>query len=128
MEKLKFTLFILAVMFISSCNLCHAQELTASWYSVASLKQEGTWSYSHGKMANGQKFKDNGFTCATRLYPLGTRLCVSSSVNHKQVCVIVTDRIGRRFATQRIDLSKEAFSKISKLNKGIIKVTVRKES
>ena len=101
-----------------------SQEITASWYSVASLKQEGTWAYSKGRMANGKIFKDEGFTCATRLYPLGTTLIVTSNKNLQSVTVKVTDRIGKRFAKTRIDLSKIAFEKIANLNQGLIKVKV----
>ena len=96
----------------------------ASWYSIASLKKEGTYKYSKGVMANGKIFSDNGYTCATRLYPLGTYLYVTNIKSNKTVKVKVTDRIGKRFAKTRIDLSKLAFSKLDKLEKGIIQVKV----
>jgi rare lipoprotein A len=98
--------------------------LIASWYSTASLKAEGTYSYSKGRMANGQQFSDNNLTCATRLYPLGTILVVTNVDNGKSVTVKVTDRISKRFAQTRIDLSRRAFSEIADLNKGLIKATV----
>ena len=98
--------------------------LTASWYSVDSLKREGTYKYSKGVMANGEIFNDNDSTCATRLYPLGIYLCITNLQNNKMVIVKVTDRIGKRFAKTRIDLSKGAFSKIADLKQGIIQVKV----
>lgn len=101
-----------------------AQELTASWYSVESLKKEGTWAYSHGRMANGHIFKDEGLTCATRLFKIGTTLQVVSIRTGKRIRVQVTDRIGKRFAKNRIDLSKKAFEKIANLKQGLIKVNV----
>lgn len=100
--------------------------IRASWYSIASLKKEGTWGYSHGKMANGHIFRDDGLTCASRLYPLGSILRVENIKNHKIVLVKVIDRIGRRFAKKRIDLSKAAFAKIADLKQGLINVYVER--
>ena len=113
---------IICLLMLHGC--ANAQELTASWYSVASLKQEGTWRYSHGRMANGHIFNDNAYTCATRLFPLGSLLRVKSNTTGYSVRVRVTDRIGKRFAKTRIDLSKIAFEKIANLNQGLIKVKV----
>ena len=98
--------------------------LTASWYSIESLKREGTWKFSKGVMANGEKFDDNLMVCATRLFPLGSILRIQNLANKKSVIVVVKDRIGKRFGTKRIDLSKAAFQKISRLEHGIIKVSV----
>lgn len=109
-------------------GVCFAQEikLTASYYSIASLKKEGTYAYSHGQMANGHYFKDDNLTCAIRLFPLGSVLRITNRANGKSVTVVVTDRISKRFATTRIDLSKRAFSQIADLKQGIIQVTVEK--
>lgn len=98
--------------------------LKASWYSVESLKKEGTYKYSKGVMANGKAFKDEALTCAARLYPLGTILCVTSTQSNKSIEVRVTDRIGKRFANTRIDLSKRAFAQIAALEQGVISVKV----
>ena len=114
-------LFILSVL--SSVEANQSYTLTASWYSVESLKQEGTYKYSKGVMANGELFT-NGFTCANRLYALGTMLRVTNIKTGKSVIVKTTDRIGKRFANTRIDLSQLAFSKLAKLEKGIISVNV----
>ncbi len=103
-----------------------AEEITlkASWYSVQSLKKEGAYKYSKGVMANGEIFKENDFTCATRLYKLGSVLNITNLANGKTVQVRVSDKIGKRFATKRIDLSKGAFSQIANLKQGIISVKV----
>lgn len=98
--------------------------LTASWYSIQSLKQEGTYKYSKGVMANGDSFRNEDFTCATWLYPLGTRLRVTNIKTGRYVFVKVTDRINKRFAKIRIDLSKRAFREIADLKQGIIKVKI----
>lgn len=102
----------------------YAEILTASWYSVESLKKEGTYKHSKGVMANGDLFSDTGFTCANRIYALGTMLRVTNIKSGKSVIVRTTDRIGIRFANSRIDLSRLAFSKLDKLEKGIISVKV----
>ena len=102
--------------------------LTASWYSVESLKREGTFKTSKGVMANGQMFKDENLTAATRLWPLGTRLVVRNVRTNRRVLVTVTDRIGRRFETKRIDLSKAAFAQIAQLSAGLVSVEVCPEA
>ena len=123
-KKILFSLGITGLVILGSCRVCHAQELTASWYSVESLKTEGTWKYSHGRMANGHIFNDNKFTCATRLFPLGSILRVQNYVSKVCIIVKVTERIARRFSRTRIDLSKRAFKAIANLNQGLIKVKV----
>lgn len=100
--------------------------LTASWYSLQSLKNEGTYKRTRAVMANGQKFSDNNFTCATQLYPLGSYLLVSNLSNGKSIIVKVTDRISKRFAKTRIDLSKGAFQILAPLSKGLIQVKVER--
>jgi len=103
-----------------------AAELAASWYSIKSLKDEGTYKYSKGVCADGSKFSDNNFTCASWDYPFGSRLMVYNVRNGKSVVVVVTDRTARRFKGIRIDLSPVAFARLDKLSKGIIKVEVKK--
>ena len=114
---------------IASCEApAHAQEipLKASWYSIDSLKKEGTYKYSKGVMANGHIFSDNGFTCATRIFPLGALVRVTNRISKSFVVVKVTDRIGKRFGKTRVDLSKSAFQRIANLNSGLANVTVER--
>lgn len=97
--------------------------LQASWYSESSLLKEGTWTKNkHSLMANGQKFDENALTCATRLYPLGSQLLITNLNNNKTVLVTVTDRIGKRFAKTRIDLSRGSFERIANLEDGLIPI------
>lgn len=109
---------------LSQALNCQATELNASWYSVESLKKEGTFKKSKGVMANGKMFNERAFTCATRLWPLGTKLQITNKKTQRKVAVIVTDRIGKRFAKTRIDLSKAAFQEIGRLCQGVIPVSV----
>ena len=106
------------------CGVASAETLKASWYSENSLKKEGTWAFSHGVMANGQPFNENALTVACRLFKLGSRLKVTNLNNGKSVIVKVTDKIGKKFAKTRIDLSKGAFQKIADLKQGLIEVKV----
>lgn len=101
-----------------------AGTLKASWYSDASLKAEGTFKTSKGIMANGKRFNENDLTCACRMFPLNTVIKVTSLASNKSVIVKVTDRIGKRFAKTRIDLSKSAFAKIADLKQGLVPITV----
>ncbi len=123
-KSVSFSIILVWLTILSSCTLCHAIE--ASWYSTESLHKEGTFERSHGLMANGQVFNDKALTCATRLYPLGTMLLITNKLNNKSVMVKVTDRIGKRLAKTRIDLSKEAFSRIADIKTGIIPIKVKK--
>ncbi len=123
--KICLVVIIVALAVFAWFCLASASELTASWYSVESLKKEGTWKASKGVMANGERFNETSLTCATRLFPLGSLLRVSNkNYNKKFVIVKVTDRIGKRFATKRIDLSKRAFSQIADLKQGLVPVKV----
>jgi rare lipoprotein A (peptidoglycan hydrolase) len=120
---------LLVCFWLLISQVCFAQRipcptLQASWYSVASLQKEGTWKHSKGVMANGELFNESNFTCATRLYPLRTLLLVTNIQNGRTCVVRVTDRIGKRFATKRIDLSKAAFAKIASLQQGLVSVKV----
>jgi rare lipoprotein A len=105
-----------------------ADELMASWYSEQALKDEGTWKLTKGVMANGKKFDEEAFTCATRLFPLGTTLKITDTTTGRKVIVKVTDRIGKRFAKTRIDLSKRAFITLvgseQGLDKGLLPIKV----
>lgn len=109
---------------IKNCTASQSKILLASFYSVASLKAEGTYKTSKGVMANGKLFNELDTTCACNLYPIGTTLRVTVLDTGKSVVVKVTDRIGKRFAKTRIDLSKLAFSRIAELRQGIVKVEV----
>ena len=114
-------IFLIDILF---AVLCHGETLTASYYSLASLKAEGTFKTSQGVMANGELFKDDDMVCATRLYPLYSVLKVRCLKTNKSVVVVVKDRIGKRFAKTRIDLSKGAFRQIAPIKWGITKVEV----
>ena len=95
-------------------NIIAAVFLIASWERFS----------DGGKIAaNGHPFNPKSFSCATWLWPVGTRLHVIDRHNHLSVDVTVTDRPARRF-TNRIDLSPAAFEKLNGLAKGVCDVSV----
>ncbi len=120
-------LLVITIFLIRGCNSpALASELQASYYSETSLKKEGTWRKSVGIMANGRKFNENALSCATRLYPLGTHLIITNLSSGKSVNVVVTDRIGRKYAKSRIDLSKGAFLRIGNISSGLVPIDVKR--
>jgi len=124
-ELLKIALIgsLITIMFWTIVAMANAQDLKASWYSEKSLISEGTRKAGEPQiMANGKEFNENAFTCSTRLYPLGTMLKITNLYKGKSVIVKVTDRIGKRFAETRIDLSKKAFESIAKLSQGLVPI------
>jgi rare lipoprotein A len=75
-----------------------------------------------GKLtSSGTRFSQSEYTCATRLYPLGSVLRVSSK--GRSVVVKVSDRC-RSYKT--IDLSRIAFSKIGDLKQGKLNVKIER--
>jgi len=119
-----FGLLMLVLLFPP--GMAQAQDLKASWYSLASLKEEGTYKTSQGIMANGRRFKDEDYTAASWDYKIGQKVKVINQENGKAVIVEITDRTARRFKGKRIDLSREAFKVLTPLSKGIVKVSVER--
>jgi rare lipoprotein A len=74
--------------------------------------------------ANGERYNEEAFTCASMKYKFGTWLKVTNIENLKFVLVRVTDRGGFKKYGRIIDLSKGAFSKIANLKQGIITVKI----
>jgi hypothetical protein len=121
-ELIVFGVIILGVLF-GQPRPAHAQELTASWYSVASCLREGT----SGIMANGRRLNDAAYVCASWDHPFGTRLLVTNIANNRSVVVVVSDRGPAKKLYRKgrvIDLSKGAFAEIANLKQGVIKITV----
>lgn len=119
--------FLIATVIVLAFFLSMARaELVASWYSRESLVKEGTWRHGEKLMANGQHFRDKLMVCASRLYPLGSRLRITSLKSGREVVVVVADRISKRYGQSRLDLSKEAFAKIGDLKDGVIPIKIQK--
>ena len=91
----------------------------ASWYST---KDKGVKT----ETANGERFDDSKATCASWDYPFGTYLKVTNSENGRSIICRVNDRGPNLKLNRAIDLTKSAFQKISVLDDGIIKVSVKR--
>ena len=76
----------------------------------------------HRVMASGMHYSASNYTCATWLYPIGTKLLVQAP-NGLAVRVVVCDRTCRRYST-RVDLSIIAFQKLAGLELGKLKCIV----
>lgn len=74
--------------------------------------------------ANMEIFDDSGLTCAVWDVPFNTILKVTNMENGKSVIVRVNDRGPARRLNRAIDLTKQAFSKIADLEKGLVEVSV----
>jgi rare lipoprotein A len=108
MKKLVFV----SLIFISAGK--HT-EFKATWYGKP----------FHGRLTrSGEIYDMNKMTCATKWFPLGTRLKVINPENKKYVIVKVNDT--KKYNNTLLDLSKKAFSKLSDLEVGVINVKVVK--
>lgn len=106
--------------------------LMSSFLVPAMWAERGVASYYHNKfhgrkMANGEPYHRDSFTCAHRHYPLGTWLRVSNPKNGKAVIVRVTDRgpYSKRFT---IDLSLAAARHLNVIPYGYIPVEINQVS
>jgi rare lipoprotein A len=116
---------LILILILLIPQVCYGKELTASWYSVSSLIQEGTRKFGEKPtMANGKEFKDEDMVCASWDYPLNTWLLVKNVKTGVSVIVKNSDRTARRFKGKRIDLSKKAFSLLANCKQGIVSVEV----
>lgn len=73
---------------------------------------------------SGEIFDQNKLTCASNLYPFGTKLKLTNVENGKSVIVKVNDT--GDFETVHLDLSKRAFKALENLEKGIAIVKLQK--
>ena len=82
----------------------------------------------HGrKTASGEIYDMNQFTCAaTKEYKFGDSLEVTNVRNGKSVVVVVNDRGDFKRLGRTLDLSKAAFNQIANLERGVIKVQIKK--
>ena len=103
------------ILLISSWVILTASTFKATWYGKAF---HGQYTFS------GEVFDMNKLTCASNYFPIGTKLKVINLDNKKSVIVKVNDR----GAMDRyiIDLSQKAFSKIAKLEQGVLNIKVLK--
>lgn len=89
---------------------------TASWYGRELA----------GRLtANGERFDPSKLTGATWEHRFDTRLFVRNPKNGRSVTIRINDRGPNKRLERILDLSREAFRKIGRLRKGLIKVCYR---
>jgi len=110
-----FLLFITASAWAALNTAASATTGQASWYGK---REQGK------RMANGKKFDRMQFTCASRAYPLGTRLMVRFPKKGTFVAVTVTDRGPYRHPKRVIDLSERAAAALGLKPYGIATVMI----
>ncbi len=86
----------------------------ASWYGLQ---------FHQRKTANGERYDMNAMTAAHKTLPFGTRVCVRSLVNGREVLVRINDR-GPYAAGRIIDLSRAAADVIDMVGFGINQVAL----
>ena len=86
----------------------------ASWYGLQ---------FHQRKTANGERFDMMAMTAAHKTLPFGTRVCVKSLVNGREVMVRINDR-GPYVAGRIIDLSRGAADVVGMLGAGIKQVSL----
>lgn len=86
----------------------------ASWYGLQ---------FHQRRTASGERFDMSAFTAAHKTLPFGTRLCVRSLVNGREVLVRVNDR-GPYAAGRIIDLSQAAAEQLQMVGLGIKQVAL----
>ncbi len=97
--------------------------------SAVIIKGKASW-YSQNDSgillttANMERFDDSELTCAIWDMPFNTILKVTNLENGKSVIVRVNDRGPAKRLNRTIDLTKQAFSKIADLDKGLADVSV----
>ena len=98
--------------------------------SIASASEIGKASFytvkSSGLVtANGERYNEDAFTCASMSHKFNTLLRVTNLANGKAVIVRVNDKGNfKRKYGRIIDLTPRAFKSLAPLSQGIIKVKV----
>jgi rare lipoprotein A len=134
MKTLLFLILLIPVVTVAEAGITSSNGRviagTASWYDSASVKREGTCHAEKCYTASGKEIHDlerkgTDFCAASKAFRMGARLKVTNPSNKLSVVVTVVDRGGFKKYGRLIDLSRQSFSKISDLKKGVIKVDVQ---
>jgi len=119
---MKTLLIVVAVILCLGQIPVYGEEVgIASYYSYECAKMP---------MANGRPFDPEKYTCASWFYDFGTVLEIKCLDTGKVTEVVVTDRGPNKRLVKEgriIDLSKRAFQDISRLEKGLIRVSIREK-
>lgn len=114
---LKYLVFIVTVILLTSNNSLAIETCIASWYRIGEASQPGT------KTASGIPLDDRKLTAAHKSLVFGTQVRVTNLSNNKFVDVVITDR-GPYKKGRCIDLSLKAAETIDILKSGLARVLV----
>jgi rare lipoprotein A len=98
-------------------------------FVVATMSKTGTASFYHSKFegrktANGEVFRNNGYTAASNQFKLGDSVRVTNLENMRKVNVKINDRMAD--GIRLIDLTQKVARDLGYYKKGITKVKVEK--
>lgn len=123
------TIHAIGWVFVLFLHGCAGYSGYKSHPELSGYKETGMASYyarnfQHRKTASGENLNNNSMTAAHKTLPFGTEVIVENLNNGKTVKVRINDR-GPFVKGRIIDLTRAAFSQISSLDKGIVKVEIR---
>jgi rare lipoprotein A len=95
-----------------------------SGYKETGLASYYARNFQHKKTASGEMLNNSSMTAAHKTLPFGTEVIVQNLNNGKSVKVRINDR-GPFVKGRIIDLTRAAFSQISNLDKGVVKVEIK---
>ena len=124
---MKKIIYILTVFFmvISCSGVSNKGNVSSLPRTPASGKASWYGNQFNGRpTASGEIFSERELTAAHPSLPFGSVVEVTNLENKKKVRVRINDR-GPFTKGRVIDLSKEAFSRIADVNKGIIEVDIK---
>lgn len=113
MRLIAFTILLLA-----SASATRAETIRASYYGAETCAHKRVC-----RTANGEIFRPEGLTAASRTLPFGTRLKVSA--RGRSVVIRITDR-GPFVAGRSLDLSTGAARALGIIGQGVATVTIQK--
>ncbi|MFT3911172.1 MAG: septal ring lytic transglycosylase RlpA family protein [Ferruginibacter sp.] len=124
----KTTAVLFILLFVSLCGYAQTDTVASKsssrnqrfFYGLASFYSDKF----HGKQtASGEIFKQDKYTAACNVLPLGTWIKVTNLRNGKSVIVKTTDRLHPRMR-RVVDLSRSAAKKLDYISRGLTRVKV----
>lgn len=106
---------------LKKANLAYEKSLSIQNMKKAVVSWYGGAFHHNGPTASGKVFNENALTAAHKSLPFGTKVKFFNPKNGKQVVVEITDR-GPYIKGREFDLSKEAFSQLASLNRGLVNI------
>jgi len=121
--------FIISLTILFFLDGCSSHKKYKSHPEILGYKETGKASYysmkfQFRKTASGEIFNNYSMTAAHKSLPFGTKVVVTNIINGKAVKVTINDR-GPFVKGRIIDLTRAAFSKIERIDKGIAEVRIR---